>query len=131
MEKIKLSVTLPVEAKTLFKAWLNSKSHSAFTGGVAKVNSKIGGNYTAWDGYISGKNLELRENQFIKQSWRTSEFAVVAEDSILELSFKEKNVKTTLELYHYHLQPGDGKKYLDGWKEFYFEPMRSYFNKVS
>ena len=76
-------------------------------------------------------NRLLNKNQFIKQCWRTSEFAVDAEDSILELSFKEKNGKTTLELYHYHLQPGDGKKYLDGWKEFYFEPMRSYFNKVS
>lgn len=112
MEKIKLSVTLPVPAKTLYKAWLNSKSHTAFTGGAAKASTKIGGNFTAWDGYISGKNLELKENQFIKQSWRTVEFAKDAEDSILELSFTEKNGKTTLELYHHHLQSGDGKNIL-------------------
>lgn len=127
MEKIKLSVTLAVSAKTLYKAWLNSKSHSAFTGGVAKASSKIGANFTAWDGYITGKNLELIENKYIKQSWRTIEFADDAEDSILELTFKEKNGETTIELYHHHLQTGDGKKYADGWQQHYFEPMKNYF----
>lgn len=127
MEKIKLSVTLAVSAKTIYKAWLSSKTHRGFTGGIAKMSSKLGGNFTAWDGYITGKNLELIENQYIKQSWRTLEFAEDVEDSILELSFHEKNGKTTIELYHHHLQPGDGKKYADGWQEHYFEPMKKYF----
>lgn len=127
MEKIKLSITLPVTAKTIYKAWLSSKAHRVFTGGIAKMSSKLGGNFTAWDGYITGKNLELIENQYIKQSWRTLEFAEDVEDSILELSFHEKNGKTTIELYHHHLQPGDGKKYADGWQKHYFEPMKKYF----
>jgi activator of HSP90 ATPase len=129
MEEIKLSVTLPVKADELYNAWLDSKKHSAFTGGEAKLTKKAGAEFTAWDEYISGKNLELKEGKFIKQSWRTSEFPDAAPDSILELSFEEKGNKTKLDLYHYNLQKGDAKKYGDGWKAHYFEPMKAYYSK--
>ncbi len=127
MESLKMSITLPVKAEKLYKAWLNSKEHAAFTGGAAKVSAKVGGKFTAWDDYISGKNLELKANKKIVQSWRTSEFAEDAPDSTLEVSLEEKNGKTKLSLYHYDLQKGDAEKYRDGWRDFYFEPMKQYF----
>jgi activator of HSP90 ATPase len=127
MESLKTSITLPLKADKLYKAWLTSKEHSAFTGGEAKVSSKVGGKFTAWGGYITGKNIELKANKKIVQSWRTSEFPENAPDSTLEITFEEKNGKTTITLYHYDLQKGDAKKYKDGWRDFYFEPMKHYF----
>lgn len=129
MESLRMSITLPVNAEKLFKAWLTSKQHSAFTGGNAKVSAKVGGKFTAWDGYITGKNLELKANKKIVQSWRTSEFADNAPDSVLEITFEEKNGKTKLNLYHYDLQKGDAKKYRDGWRDYYFEPMKQYYGE--
>jgi len=129
MESLKMSVTLPVKADKLYKAWLTSKEHAAFTGGAAKVSSKVGGKFTAWDGYISGKNTELKANKKIVQTWRTSEFPEDAPDSILEIDFEEKNGKTKLNLYHYNLQKGDAKKYRNGWRDYYFEPMKQYFGE--
>lgn len=127
MEKINLSITLPVKAKELYNAWLDSEKHAEFTGGDATCSNKVGDNFEAWDGYIWGKNVELNEDKFIKQTWRTSEFPSKAPDSILELTFEEKAGKTKLSLYHYNLQKGDAKKYTDGWKAHYFEPMKEYF----
>lgn len=129
MESLKMSVTLPVKADKLYKAWLTSKEHAAFTGGAAKISSKVGGKFTAWDGYISGKNTELKANKKIVQTWRTSEFPEDAPDSILEIDFEEKNGKTKLNLYHYNLQKGDAKKYRDGWRDYYFEPLKQYFGE--
>ena len=128
MEEIKMSITLPVAAKELYSAWLDSKKHTLFTGGEAKINKKTGSSFTAWDGYISGKNIELKDSEFIKQTWRTTEFNEAAVDSVIEISFEEKAGKTKLSLRHYNLQKGDGKKYKDGWKQFYFEPMKAYFS---
>lgn len=128
MEKIKMSITLPVKAKELYDAWLDSKKHSEFTGGYAHISKKLNGEFTAWDEYISGKNIELQEGKFIKQSWRTMEFKPNAPDSMLELTFEQKGGKTKLSLYHYDLQKGDGKKYEQGWKDHYFEPMKAYFS---
>ena len=129
MESLKLKIVLPVPAKTLYKAWLSSKDHTAFTGGKAKASDKPNAKHSAWDGYISGKNLELWPGKKIVQSWRTLEFPDNAPDSILEITFEEKAGKTTLSLYHHGLQKGDAKKYSDGWKEHYFEPMKDYFKK--
>lgn len=127
MEKIKMSITLPVSASELYNAWLDSKKHTAFTGGEAHVSKKLNGEFTAWDEYISGENLELKDGKFIKQSWRTVEFKKDDPDSTLELTFEEKRGKTTLNLYHYNLQKGDGKKYGKGWEDHYFKPMKAYF----
>lgn len=129
MESLKTSITLPVKADKLYKAWLSSKEHSAFTGGEAKISPKAGGKFTAWDGYISGKNIELIPYKKIIQTWRTSEFADEAPDSTVEILLEEKNGKTKLSLYHYNLQKGDAKKYKDGWRDFYFEPMKQYYSK--
>lgn len=128
MGKINISVTLPVKAIDLYNAWLDSKKHSAFTGGKAKISGKIGASFSAWDEYITGKTLELVEGEFIKQSWRTVEFPEGAEDSILELKFEEKDGKTKLHLTHYNLQRGDAEKYEEGWKDHYFKPMKTYFS---
>lgn len=127
MEKIKMSITLPVTANDLYEAWLDSKKHTAFTGGDAQISPKVNGEFTAWDEYIIGKNLELKPGKFIKQSWRTMEFKKEDPDSVLELTFEEKKGKTTLNLYHYNLQKGDGKKYGKGWEDHYFKPMKAYF----
>ncbi len=128
MEEIKLSITLPVNADKLYSAWLNSRIHTLFTGGEASIKSTRGATFTAWDGYIFGKNLELKKGEYIKQSWRTVEFQEDWPDSILELCFTEKNGKTKLELYHYNLQKGQAEKYKKGWKEHYFKPMKKFFS---
>ncbi len=127
MESLKMKIVLPVKADELYKAWLNSKEHTLFTGAEAKASEKVNGKFSAWDGYISGKNLELVPGKKIVQSWRTSEFADHAPDSTLEINFEEKAGKTTLQLYHHGLQKGDAKKYTDGWKQFYFDPMKEHF----
>lgn len=129
MESLKTSITLPVSADKLYKAWLSSKEHSLFTGAEAKASAKVNGKHSAWDGYICGKNLELKAGKKIVQSWRTSEFPEDAPDSILEITFEEKAGKTKLNLYHHHLQKGDAKKYKKGWQDFYFVPMKAYYSK--
>ncbi len=128
-ESIKLSAVFPVNAKTLYEAWLDSKQHSAFTGSKAKINSKIGGTYTAWDKYISGKTIMLQPYSRIVQSWRTTEFHDSYPDSTVEILFEKSANGTKLTIVHSGIPKGDGKKYKDGWKEFYIEPMKAYFKK--
>ncbi len=127
MELLKVKITLPATAEKLYKAWLSSKEHTAFTGATAKASTKVNGAHSSWNNYITGKNVELIPNKKIVQTWRSIEFDESAPDSMLEITFEEKENKTTLNLHHYNLQKGDAKKYTDGWKESYFEPMKDYF----
>jgi len=76
-----LSEVFNAKPADIYNAWLNSDGHSALTGSPAKVNGKIGGEFSAWDGYIFGSTLELTLDRRIVQAWRTSEFPDDAPDS--------------------------------------------------
>jgi activator of HSP90 ATPase len=126
---LKLSVVLPVAPETLYKAWLTGKEHTAFTGSPAKASTRIGGTFSAWEGYISGKNLKLTPNRTIVQSWRTTEFPEDAPDSKLEVILEKAAKGTRLTLIHTEIPAGQTAEYKKGWKEFYFDPMTAYFAK--
>ncbi|PKL84367.1 MAG: hypothetical protein CVV24_00050 [Ignavibacteriae bacterium HGW-Ignavibacteriae-3] len=128
-EQIRLSATFPVSSKKIYTAWLSSKEHSAMTGGGAKVSAKIGGKFIAWDGYIDGKNLELIPNKRILQSWRSTEFSKNHPGSLLLIKFEEVKGGTKVTLIHSEIPDGTGAAYKKGWKDFYYEPMKTYFAK--
>lgn len=128
-EIIKLKANFKNAPKILYEGWLNSKVHSAFTGGQAKINPKIGFKYSAWDDYISGAIQELEPNKRILQTWRTTEFKPDDEDSMLEIILEDDSKGgTKLTLNHWNLPEGSKEGYTKGWKEFYFKPMKKYFS---
>jgi activator of HSP90 ATPase len=128
-EKCNLSVVFPVSAKRLYDAWLSSREHSGFTGGKAVIQKKAGSRFSAWDQYIEGKILELEEGKRILQSWRTNDFPEDAEDSLLEISLEDTAKGCKLTLKHWNIPQGQGEEYKQGWKDYYFAPMKEYFKK--
>jgi uncharacterized protein YndB with AHSA1/START domain len=129
LETIECSVVLPVGMEQLYGAWLDSAAHSAFTGSQAQIDPQIGGRFSAWDGYIEGTTLELEPYRRILQSWRTTEFPEGSADSRLEVLLEETGPgETRLTLLHREIPEGQGQGYLQGWEEFYFQPMLTYYS---
>ncbi len=130
MAQYKTIVRLPVAPKALYKAWLSSREHSAMTGAKAKASPRKGGRFTAWDGWIGGKNLKLKPHWCIVQSWRTSEFPKGAKDSQIELCI-DPSGKTDSKLVFIHskLTPKQARQYGAGWRTHYWRPMKKYFAK--
>ena len=124
--KFILKTSFNTTSKELYTAWLNSELHSKMTGGEAVVSDKVGGDFTAWDGYIEGENTSLTPFNRIVQSWRTTQFEDQEEDSQIEILLKEVGDQTELTLIHSNL-PESGEHYKNGWENHYFEPMREYF----
>lgn len=128
-DQLKVSAKFPVSAKVIFNAWLNSKLHTDMTGGEALVSSKLGGKFKAWDGYISGKNLELIKDKRIIQTWRSSEFAKNDLDSLLVVNFEDVSGGCRVTISHSQIPRGQGENYKQGWEDFYLLPMKAYFKK--
>ncbi len=120
-----LKTTLNATAKQIYSTWLSSEGHTNMTGGEASITDKIGGKFTVWDGYITGKTIELNPYNRILQSWRTSQFEEHEEDSILEILLNEINGETELTLIHSNV-PKDGEHYKEGWENHYFIPMKAF-----
>ena len=130
MEKFKVSVKLHCTAKEVFTGWLNDKIHAEFTGGSkATTSPNEGGHFTAWDGYISGNNVEIFPYKKIIQKWRTAEFAGTDEDSIVELFFTYKDDYTLVTITHSNIPDGQGEHYKKGWKDHYFSFMKKHYEK--
>jgi activator of HSP90 ATPase len=125
IHKVKFKAT----PKELFNLFLDSKKHSEATGGKAKVSSKVGGSFTAWDGYIRGKNLAIIPGRMITQAWRSGEFKDTDHDSILVLTFEKAAGGTLLTMTHTavpdHKAPGFNK----GWRTHYWEPIKKHLAK--
>ncbi len=131
MDKFKISIKLHCPVKAVYTGWLDEKIHAEFTGGAeAKIDPQEGGKFTAYDGYISGENVEIFPYKRIVQKWRTTEFEESDVDSVLELFFTFKDDHTLLTLTHTHLPDGEGNKYKKGWKDHYFKFMKTYFEKT-
>jgi uncharacterized protein YndB with AHSA1/START domain len=128
--KFTLTATIPASPAEIYEAWLDSIGHSEMTGGEATMSDEVGAVVSAWDGYISGRNLELIPGERIVQSWRTTEFGDGDEDSVITVVLREIEEGTLLTLEHGNV-PDEHKSYEEGgWQSNYFEPMVAYFTEL-
>jgi activator of HSP90 ATPase len=122
-------VVIPALPKEVYDAFTNAKKHSEFTGGKATGNPAVGSRFTAWDGYISGKNLELEKGKKIVQEWVTTDWPQGYPPSKLELTFSEVGGKTELTMVHSDVPAEQEDELKQGWIDFYWEPLKAYFQK--
>lgn len=128
MEKFKVTVKLNCTAKEVFKGWLDNATHAEYTGGAqANITASEGGDFSTYNGYITGKNIEIFPHKKIIQKWRTSEFDQADDDSVLEILFTQKEDYTLVSLTHTNLPDGQGDRYKKGWKDHYFSHMKKYY----
>jgi activator of HSP90 ATPase len=120
---------LPATPEKVYRAWLSTKGHTAMTGSPARVVPRLGGSFTAWDGYISGRTTALEPYTRIVQDWRTSEFPDDAPDSQIEILLEAAEGGTQLTLTHRNIPEGQAESYKSGWHESYFQPMKAYFKE--
>ena len=125
-----VSDIIPAEPRAIYDAWLEGAAHAAMTGGmVAAASDKLGGSFTVWDGYITGRNLELEPGRRILQSWRTTRFAPTDADSRIEVLLEPVKEGTRVTVRHTNVPDGHTSYRDGGWQKSYFDPMKKYFSK--
>jgi activator of HSP90 ATPase len=128
-ETIKQKITVPAKPIEVYEAFVDPRKHSAFTGSKATGAGKVGGKFTAWDGYISGKFLELEKGKRIVQEWITTEWPKDFPPSRFELTFKETEGGTEISMIHSDVPQEQAEDIKEGWNEFYWKPLKEYFKK--
>jgi activator of HSP90 ATPase len=113
----------------VYDALLDPKKHTEFTGSKATGKAKVDTEFTAWDGYISGRNLELEKGKRIVQEWITTEWPNDFPPSRLEFAFKEVDGKTELTMVHSGIPTEQEEELKRGWIDYYWKPLKTYFEK--
>ncbi|MGO9767229.1 MAG: SRPBCC domain-containing protein [Myxococcaceae bacterium] len=128
----KLSTMVAAKPSAVYRAWLDPRTHAAFTGGgVATSEPRVGGAFTAWEGYIHGTYLVLEPGARIVHAWRTTDFPDGAPDSRVEVLLEPARGGTRLTLVHAHIPSAQEADYRAGWSAFYFRPMKKYFHAAA
>jgi len=127
---IEQSVRLAATPEELFDTYLDSKLHSAVTGGQAKMSRKVDGKFTAWGGQLSGRNLVIVPKKMIVQAWRANHWKASDPDSILILRFSHTpgggRRGGQIDLAHVGVPAYDHKGVTQGWPKYYWEPWKKY-----
>ena len=127
MATIRQTATIPrVTPRALYDAFLDSRRHAAMTGAKAKMSSRVGGRWTAWDESLSGTNLELVPGKKIVQAWRGSDFPG-DHHSRLTLTFTASASGTRVTLVQTDVPDELVDEYAQGWRDYYWAPMKEHF----
>ncbi len=125
---IKQSASFEAKPGKIFELLMDSKKHSAFTGDKASISRKTGGNFSAYGGYCSGKNIEINPNKKIVQSWRANDWPA-GHFSKATFTLAKSITGTKLSF----TQSGVPEKNFDsikkGWIDFYWSPMKNFLKK--
>jgi len=122
-------VVIPASPEEVYDAFIDARKHSEFTGSKATCDPTVGGKFTAWDGYISGRNLELEKGKRIVQEWVTAEWPKGYPSSTLELTFRKVKGGTQVRMVHSHVPEEQADDYKQGWVDNYWELLKDHFQK--
>jgi len=120
-------VTIPAKPVQVYDAIINPLKHATFTGANATGDPVEGGKFTAWDGYILGTYVKLERARQILAEWETTEWPEGYPPSQLQLSFKDSDAGTLVTMVHSDVPVSQAEAYRQGWKAYYWTPLKEYF----
>ena len=111
---------------TLYSLYMDARKHTEVTGAKAVIRQKEGATFTAYNKYITGKNLQLVKNRLIVQSWRGNDWKKTDVDSTLILRFEQKGRDTILHMVQANVPKTHYVNVKDSWYRFYWKPRKKY-----
>lgn len=90
-----------------------------------EISRELGGAFSAFGGYISGRQIELIPGQRIVQAWRAASWPAGVY-SIARFDLAADGARTKLIFDHTGFPQGDAGHLLTGWNGNYWEPLAKF-----
>jgi activator of HSP90 ATPase len=129
-KSIKQSVIFNATPHEVYSIIMDAKKHSALAGSKVTMSNKVNGKFEVFDGYCHGHNIELIEDKKIVQAWHFAEDGWPADHfSICTFIFEKKENQTKLTFTQTEIPEHKAESLKEGWKEFYWSPMKAMLKK--
>ncbi len=126
---IRQTVEFDAPPHAVFDALMDAKKHAAFTGAKARIERRVGGTFSVWDGYATGTTVRLEKDEVIVQAWRTTDFSPEDPDSQVRFHFSRKGAGTRLIFVHSKVPEALADDIAQGWIDFYWTPLKAHLGK--
>ena len=124
---IRMTIQILATPQQVYDMYMDPKLQTAFTESLATSDPRVNGRFTAWEGYISGKYLELEPGKRIVQEWQTTDWPPGYPPSRLELQLIATSEGTQINMIQGKVPQSQTNSLLRGWNEFYWQPLDAYF----
>ena len=88
----------------------------------SEISRQVGGAFSIFGGYITGRQIELLPNERIVEAWRPGSWKPGVY-SIAKFELVEQPGSTIIVFDHTGFPSGTGQELADGWHKHYWEPL--------
>ena len=127
---IKQKVKFDLPVARIYRFYTDPKLHTSITGSKTSVSTVSGSAFSAFGGALKGKTLHAKKNQLFVQTWRSASWPKGEKDSILVLTFREKDGGTEVEMVHVNVSDTDADGVKKGWNEYYWKPWKAHIKTL-
>jgi activator of HSP90 ATPase len=124
MKDYKAYFQMKAEAQDVFTALTNPFTIELWSGEKAIMTTKVGEEFSLWDGDITGKNIEIIENEKLVQQWYFGEDDDT-EPSIVTIKIWPKNSSCSVELLHSNIPDEAYENIVEGWNDAYLGAVKA------
>ncbi len=121
---IEQTVTFKARPHVVYEMLMDSAEHARFSGAPASISREVGGAFTAYDGALTGTNVELVPDAKIVQSWRAGDWPE-GHYSTATFLLEEADGGTRLTFTQTGVPEQNFDDINQGWRDFYWSKMES------
>jgi len=127
MSKIHQEATFKAAPARIYKTLIDLKQFEQATGAPAEGESSVGGGFSAFGGFVTGRHVELVPDKRVVQAWRAKSWPEGVHSIVrFELHADGKGTKL---VFDHDGFPEDQKDHLsNGWKANYWDKLASFLD---
>lgn len=126
MKDFKKYFIIPATPEELYLALTTEITIRLWTGDLVEIDPQEGGEFSLWDGAITGKFISLEPGKKIVQQWY---FGEQEEASIVTLKLHENKKGTSLEVNHINIPEEAYDDIVSGWEDPYISSLVDFYTE--
>ena len=125
-----LTVTLKASPEAVFDLLTASKKIPLWCGGQkGGVQSKVGGKFSMFDGWVNGSVLAFERGKRLSYTWMPGDWPESTTPSIVTYAFSKSSKGTKIALVHFGFpNQKEMKGHKSGWTEYVFDPLKTFLS---
>ncbi|RZF58986.1 SRPBCC domain-containing protein [Sphingobacterium corticibacterium] len=124
MKNFKKYYIVAAPPEDIYRALTTEITIRLWTGDEVLIDPREGGEFSMWDGAITGKFIQLDPYKKIVQQWY---FGEQAEDSIVTIKLHEDKKGTSFELQHTNIPDEAFDEIVEGWNDTYMASLIEFY----
>ena len=128
VKNLRQTVTVKASPNSVYDTLVDPVEHTRFTGAAAKISGKVGSTFSLYDRSLTGVVVASERGRRLVLAWR-SEGWPKGHYSIAQFTFDRIKGGTRITFEQFGIPASDFADIRDGWKQFYWEPLRLYLER--